>query len=199
MRMILLRAFVALLSFTSIPNAKAYEESFRRYFSGHGIFRHLDQAFPQAASNSQQNYYSTNAKCYKIMGNGEVLGISKPLTGETTSKRPGAIFISWYTDCLRIRIGNSLPVNGGDATYAYYFPIGVVTDRFRWGASAWSDNPEPVRKALIKYWIQTLIGPSLVKDEAAVIARYDQKMVEARKNLRESSLTILYSSRRAIE
>ena len=165
------RALLAVLIFSSLCHVTlatvTFKETFRRYLSGHDVFRLWAQKFPKAE-------FSALDQCHEMTdANRALLGEKNPATGEPTYRTPSAAFIRWYSKCLLQWIAKdinaSYPRNMGrffgqqaidqiqKAPYS-----GVLSDA---KSIPWATLSDEARAKIIRHLVVEYIGPGIIQEE----------------------------------
>lgn len=150
---------VAISSFAARP--PSFRDGRVRYLLGHDLFRLFAQKFPNVNPEFNSCFIYTDK-------HRAALGDTSPSNGEMTYRTTSAAFVSWYTQCLSTLIGADLrqAAKLPDGLKRFSGPVTIEDPTVVWSALT-----EGQRTQIIQHQIRSLVGPGILKDEAALIQK----------------------------
>lgn len=178
-RIIPVATFLAIpLTISLIRPALCFEETFRRYISGHDVFRTLSHVF---ATGSQ----GVPAECaqYQEDDQRDFMGEKAVITGQRVSPTITNTFVRWYIDCISQYISSDIREMRSDFSdayfqeYAHYYGWDLVSylsllepaeikgfedslERF-----PWIRIPRELQRQVVRQRVYHLIGENVLRAE----------------------------------
>ncbi len=152
-----------------VKTTPQFRDTFKRYLSGHDIFRMFHQKFPSVPLNLKDfnSCQELNDK------NRAVVGDPNPFNGELVHQRPSPSFVRWYGECLIAWITKQMELDYAKSMRSYFgeevatalaasAQEKIVTDP---KSGPWKTVPYPLQQQITRHLIQIYLNPEEAKGD----------------------------------